>query len=57
VEKEKVIPLIEAFIEGYIENGDAQFIRDAGSLSYIRVFSFFTAPNILMEISKACSKQ
>ena len=57
VEKEKIMPIIEVFIEGYIENGDAQYISDAGSLSYIRVFSFFTAPNILMEISNACSKQ
>jgi len=54
VEKKRIMPLVEAFTEGYIERGDAQCIRDAGSLSYVRVFSLFTPPNILMEISKAC---
>jgi len=57
VDKEKIMPLIEAFIKGYIESGNAQFVRDAGSLSYVRVFGFFTAPHILMEISKACIRQ
>jgi len=57
VKSGKIKSVIEAFVEGYIENGDVQYIREAGSLNYLRVFSFFTAPNILLEISKECSRQ
>ncbi len=57
IKEEKIKPLINAFIEGYTERGDARYVREAGSLKYVRAFSFFTAPNILTEISKTCLRR
>jgi tRNA A-37 threonylcarbamoyl transferase component Bud32 len=44
---------IEAFIHGYRERGDETVLRKAAGTKYGRVFSFWTPPLALLEISKS----
>lgn len=43
---------VEAFIEGYLEQGTGKILRSASSARYVRVFSLWTPPNILYGINK-----
>jgi len=46
-----------AFVDGYLEaGGSAENVRKARSPRYIKVFSFFTPPHILLAISSVCGK-
>ncbi len=45
------------FLEGYLEaEGNVEKVRKAGSARYIKVFSFFTPPHILIAILNTCKK-
>ena len=43
--------LIQSFIEGYTTVGDRTFLRRASGISYAKVFSFWTPPQIIHDIS------
>jgi tRNA A-37 threonylcarbamoyl transferase component Bud32 len=43
---------VEAFIEGYLEQGSGKILKSASSPRYVRVFSLWTPPNILYGINK-----
>jgi tRNA A-37 threonylcarbamoyl transferase component Bud32 len=43
---------VESFVEGYLEAGPAKTLRKAASPKYVRVFSVWTPPNILLNIRK-----
>ena len=46
-----------AFIRGYLNGGgDINFVRQAGAPKYTRVFSVFTAPAVVLAMSKVCKK-
>ena len=48
----------KAFVEGYLEAGGIlENVRKARSPRYIKVFSFFTSPNILFAISNVCGEK
>jgi len=47
---------VRSFIEGYSLVGDVNSLRRAGGLNYLKVFSFWTAPPILREISQTLSR-
>ncbi len=43
---------VDNFIRGYLEVGSARVLRKAASPKYVRVFSVWTPPNILLNIRK-----
>ncbi len=43
---------VDAFVKGYLEAGSARILRKAASPKYVRVFSVWTPPNILLNIRK-----
>lgn len=43
---------VESFVKGYLENGSARILRKAASPKYVRIFSVWTPPNILLGIRK-----
>lgn len=43
---------VDAFIEGYLEQGSPRVLKSASSARYARVFSLWTPPNILYGINK-----
>jgi len=43
---------VESFVRGYLEDGPARILRKAASPKYVRVFSVWTPPNILLNIRK-----
>ena len=43
---------VESFVRGYLEAGPARILRRAASPKYVRVFSVWTPPNILLNIRK-----
>lgn len=43
---------VESFVKGYLEAGSMKVLRKAASPKYVRVFSVWTPPNILMHIRK-----
>ena len=43
---------VESFVKGYLEVGSTRVLRKAASPKYVRVFSVWTPPNILMHIRK-----
>lgn len=43
---------VESFVKGYLENGSARVLRKAASPKYVRIFSVWTPPNILLGIRK-----
>jgi tRNA A-37 threonylcarbamoyl transferase component Bud32 len=47
-------PLVEAFLEGYLQAGDVKVVREISSSRYKRIFGVLTAPHIVMGISKLC---
>ncbi|MBS7614722.1 hypothetical protein KEJ18_03200 [Candidatus Bathyarchaeota archaeon] len=47
----------KAFVNGYLEaGGSVENVKKARSPRYIKVFSFFTPPHILLAISSVCGK-
>ncbi len=44
--------MINNFIDGYLEIGDYNILKKAANLSYIKVFSFWTSPQIMFTISE-----
>lgn len=44
--------MINNFIEGYLEIGDYNVLKKAANLSYIKVFSFWTYPQVIFTISE-----
>lgn len=45
------------FVQGYLEGeGDIENIKKAGSGRYVKVFSFFTPPHVLIAILNTCKK-
>jgi tRNA A-37 threonylcarbamoyl transferase component Bud32 len=49
---EALSEFVEAFVQGYLETGLARILRRAASPKYVRVFSVWTPPNILLNIRK-----
>jgi len=47
---------VKSFIEGYILVGDAESLRRASGINYLKVFSFWTPPMIIREISQTLSR-
>ena len=47
---------VESFVEGYGLVGDINSLRRASGLNYLKVFSFWTAPPIIREISQTLSR-
>jgi len=47
---------VRSFIEGYSLVGDVDSLKRAGGVNYLKVFSFWTAPPILREISQTLSR-
>ena len=56
VPKEGLRQLTESFIEGYMDNGNMDNIRKAMGLSYIKVFSLWTAPQVIYRITEILHK-
>jgi tRNA A-37 threonylcarbamoyl transferase component Bud32 len=45
------------FIEGYLEaGGSKETVKNAASARYVKVFSFFTPPHVIIAISNICRK-
>ncbi len=44
--------MVQAFIDGYLQKGDATQLRRAAGIRYARVFSMWTPTPIILEISK-----
>jgi tRNA A-37 threonylcarbamoyl transferase component Bud32 len=44
---------VKYFVDGYMKNGDASVLRNAGSLKYSKVFSIWTPPPIILEVTQA----
>lgn len=51
---QRVKPLVESFLEGYLREGDPGTVREIGSARYKRIFGLLTAPHIVMGIGRAC---
>ena len=47
---------VKSFIEGYSLVGNVSSLRRASGLNYLKVFSFWTAPPIIREISQTLSR-
>ena len=47
---------VDAFIRGYLEQGDPRRLKAAASPKYVRVFSIWTPPNVLHGIRKCLLK-
>jgi len=43
---------LESFVKGYLEAGQVKTLRKAASPKYVRVFSVWTPPNVLLNIRK-----
>ena len=43
---------VQAFVRGYLRTGNARVLRKAASPKYVRIFSVWTPPNILLNIRK-----
>lgn len=43
---------VDSFVKGYLEVGSTRTLRKAASPKYVRVFSVWTPPNVLMHIRK-----
>ena len=49
--------IAESFIEGYLEaGGKKEYVKQAASARYTKVFSVFTPPHVLLAISSICQK-
>jgi tRNA A-37 threonylcarbamoyl transferase component Bud32 len=45
------------FIEGYLEaGGGKETVKKAGSARYVKVFSVFTSPHVILAVSNLCQK-
>ncbi len=44
--------MINSFVSGYLETGKSETLRKASSLSYIKVFSLWTPPQVIYNISE-----
>jgi tRNA A-37 threonylcarbamoyl transferase component Bud32 len=44
--------MINNFIDGYLEIGDYNILKKAANLSYVKVFSFWTSPQVMFTISE-----
>ncbi|MCW3975027.1 MAG: hypothetical protein NWE86_02150 [Candidatus Bathyarchaeota archaeon] len=44
--------MMHSFIDGYLEIGDYSILKKAANLSYIKVFSFWTSPQVMFTISE-----
>jgi tRNA A-37 threonylcarbamoyl transferase component Bud32 len=44
--------MVEAFTEGYLTKGQAAELKQAAGLRYVKAFSFWTPPPVILEISK-----
>ena len=51
---QRVKPLVESFLEGYLREGDSGTVREIGSARYKRIFGLLTAPHIVMGIGRVC---
>jgi len=47
---------VRSFIEGYSLTGDVNSLRKAAGLNYLKVFSFWTSPPIIREISQTLGR-
>lgn len=47
---------VRSYIEGYSQIGDVNSLRKAAGLNYLKVFSFWTPPPIIREISQTLSR-
>jgi len=53
----KAEAIANAFINGYLKGGgNVNVVRKAGTSKYTRVFSFFTAPAVLLTMATLCRK-
>ncbi len=43
---------IDGFVEGYSESGESSVLRRAGGISYVKVFSIWTAPPVIYRIAE-----
>jgi tRNA A-37 threonylcarbamoyl transferase component Bud32/predicted nucleotidyltransferase len=48
--------LVRYFIEGYLQEGQAKTLREAGALKYSKVFSIWTAPPVIIEVAQTLRK-
>ena len=54
---EPIKAVTKAFIEGYLEGGGRrEVVREAASAKYVKVFSPFTLPHVLLAISNLCRR-
>ncbi len=51
---QKVKPLVESFLEGYLREGQPAIVREIGSARYKRIFGLLTAPHIVLGIGRVC---
>jgi tRNA A-37 threonylcarbamoyl transferase component Bud32 len=51
-----LVEAVQAFIRGYLRNGDPDDLRKAAGLRYSKVFSLWTPAPIIMEISQQLRK-
>ncbi len=47
-----LLAYVDAFVEGYLEQGASSILRKAASPKYLRVFSVWTPPNVLHNVRK-----
>jgi tRNA A-37 threonylcarbamoyl transferase component Bud32 len=51
---QRVKPLVESFLEGYLREGDPGIVGEIGSARYKRIFGLLTAPHIILGIGRVC---
>jgi tRNA A-37 threonylcarbamoyl transferase component Bud32 len=44
--------VVEAFVKGYLQKGEAASLRNAAAVKYAKTFSIWTPPPVILEISK-----
>ncbi len=50
--KNSLKQLVENFVDGYLEIGNPSYLRKAANLSYVKVFSMWTSPQVMREITE-----
>ena len=48
--------MVKCFINGYAESGNANILSKTASLSYMKVFSMWTSPQVMFIISEIIRK-
>jgi aminoglycoside phosphotransferase (APT) family kinase protein len=53
-DEQRILSMMRGLVDGYVEEGDAEVVREAGSVKYVGVFAPLVAPQVLRALVDLC---